>query len=315
MRQPNGINEDREVFGNMAARQQSDEFWQSLTVVAILLIVGRWPSDTQWRKPIALPHNNQGNSLMFRILSITITLATILSMSGCVLGPCGGGGNCNDCDGLAQNHLHCTPGDSFRAWRRSLTCSAGCGETYYDEWYSTPPDCVDPCPQMACAGGCGGACGGGCHDCGCSDGCGGACGGGGVGCGIRPLRAVTRLVTGLYGKRFCGACGYNFDDCCCGGSDAGYIEMGELPTGEYMDGGYIEGGPMMDGGFSSAPKRGTPMQRQVRRSPAYEQAMARQQSPRPQTNGTPERVVYPEDPNSNLYRQASRLPQRAATLR
>jgi hypothetical protein len=41
---------------------------------------------------------------------------------------------------------------------RSLTCGAGCGELYIDEWISDPPDACDPC-------GCHGEWnGGGCHE-------------------------------------------------------------------------------------------------------------------------------------------------------
>lgn len=160
---------------------------------------------------------------MFRYLFATLILAATLSMSGCVLGPCGGGGgNCNGCDGASCGSYAVGPLQSFRSWRRGLTCSSGCGEIYYDEWSSTPPDCVDPCPEFA-GDGCGrgrlGSRLGGCMDiCGCGDsGCLG-------GCGFQPLRRVASAVVGLYGKRFCGDCGYAVDDCGCGGGDpwAGY---------------------------------------------------------------------------------------------
>lgn len=40
----------------------------------------------------------------------------------------------------------------------AVTCNTGCGERYYDEWISDPPDCCDPCdncgnwtgPQPCC---------------------------------------------------------------------------------------------------------------------------------------------------------------------
>lgn len=150
---------------------------------------------------------------MFRYLLACLVLTATLSFSGCVLGPCGGG-NCHDCDGasLHGGPVMGGPGQAFRAWRKGLTCGSGCGEVYYDEWSSTPPDCVDPCPEFA-----GGNCGRVAPACGCGvRGCRG-------GCGIRPLRAVGRLVVGLYGKRFCGDCGHGVGSCNC---DDPYAQYG-----------------------------------------------------------------------------------------
>ena len=275
---------------------------------------------------------------MVRILSISIALAAVVSMSGCLMGPCGGGGHCNSCDGYVGPGMLHHPGDGFRHWRRSLTCGAGCGDTYYDEWYSTPPDCVDPCPQFDCGGGCGG-----CGHCGSVCGC-------GCGCelighhgdhGTRILNGLGALVAGLYGKRFCGACGYAYDDCGC---DGGYIGGEIIEDGGYIDGHIIEGGTVIEGPVMQGPtpavqgtsgtgncpdgncsignRPSTPMARRIRRSPAYEQAMARQQAAadlkaaQAQTERpTPERVVYPEEPNAKFYRQATRLPRNRSLRR
>jgi len=90
--------------------------------------------------------------------------------------------------------------------RRCATCGKGCGEIYWGEWISDPPDCCDPCdqcygcytgPHGACCLGpcqrllaalhgysycpkpdCGPACGGFCN----RGGCGSVCGCGGAGC-------------------------------------------------------------------------------------------------------------------------------------
>lgn len=121
----------------------------------------------------------------------------VIAMTGCASGP-----HCNDCNGYGSaGYMPTGPVDAVRQWRRSLTCGAGCGETYYDEWTSTPPDCVDPCPDF----GCGAAPL--CDACGTN--CGGSC------CGVRPVRAAARLVAAVYGKRFCNECGYDIDDCGC----------------------------------------------------------------------------------------------------
>lgn len=139
---------------------------------------------------------------MFRLILATSACFALCALSGCVSGP-----QCNDCNGFGnQGFIAHRPLDSMRQFRRSLTCGSGCGETYYDEWTSSPPDCCDPCPEF------------GYNDCGpgvglCGD-CGGHCGVHG-GCGIRPVRAAARLVKAVYGKRFCDGCGYDTGDCCC----------------------------------------------------------------------------------------------------
>jgi len=57
-------------------------------------------------------------------------------------------GNCNECGANGCESCAC-PSDcgilSFCRWNKS--CGKGCGEIYYGEWYSDPPDCCDPCDQ------------------------------------------------------------------------------------------------------------------------------------------------------------------------
>lgn len=243
---------------------------------------------------------------MFRFLLLTIAVAAVVSMPGCLLGPHGGCGQCNSCDSFVQGEtIHHSPLDSFRAWRRSLSCNSGCGETYWDEWYSTPPDCVDPCPTDCCETGF--------SDCGCT----GSCGCdlvGGYGPAVRPLHFVGAVVAGLYGKRFCGGCGYGYDECGCGD---GFIDGEIIEGGEYMEGTIIEGDASMipasprgnsgcatgNCAAASQPQRST-MARTNRRSPAYQQAMGRQQG-----SGTG-RSAQPRN-----YRQAARLPNGSTSMR
>lgn len=246
---------------------------------------------------------------MFRFLLLTIAVAAVVTMPGCLLGPHGGCGQCNSCDSYVQGEqIHHSPIDSFRAWRRSLSCNSGCGETYWDEWYSTPPDCIDPCPTDCCETGF--------VDCGCTGPCGCDLVGGGY--GVRPLHFVGSIVAGLYGKRFCGDCGYGYDECGCGG---GFIEGEVIDGGEYMEGTIIEGDasmiPAASRGSSgcatgncaaaSQPQRST-MARSNRRSPAFQQAMSRQQGSGSGNNAA-------RSNQSRGYRQATRLPNGPTSMR
>ena len=59
---------------------------------------------------------------------------------------CGQGGVCEDdcgqaCGGYGYGYGW-YPGKHLLAW---LTCGAGCGEVYVNEWYNDPPDSCDPC--------------------------------------------------------------------------------------------------------------------------------------------------------------------------
>ena len=42
------------------------------------------------------------------------------------------------------------PIDGLRQLRGRWACESGCGETYYGEWRSTPPDAQDPCCDQGC---------------------------------------------------------------------------------------------------------------------------------------------------------------------
>ena len=53
-----------------------------------------------------------------------------------VLGSCT---QCGSCGGSCEGHTPC------QAVKHSLTCGAGCGEIYWGEWTSDPPDECDPC--------------------------------------------------------------------------------------------------------------------------------------------------------------------------
>lgn len=54
--------------------------------------------------------------------------------------------HCDDCDGNYVRPLAYGPLQGLRNLRRQLTCGGGgCGEVYFGEWISTPPDCYDPC--------------------------------------------------------------------------------------------------------------------------------------------------------------------------
>jgi hypothetical protein len=239
---------------------------------------------------------------MFRFLLASTGLVALAALAGCCGGP-----QCYDCAGCgADGRIPCGPVDALRTWRRSLTCGAGCGETYYDEWTSTPPDCVDPCPQFA------GACDT-CND------CGGMCGVPG-GCGIRPVRAAARLVAALYGKRFCGECGYDVGDCCCGEA-SGYDSYGGGCGCASCGGGsemMMEDAPIMGsggcadgncGGMASARPTNTPVQmaRQQQRSRTHMVAQPNQMA-----GQTP--AMAPDQPRPH-YQQAQRIPPGTTAIR
>ena len=198
---------------------------------------------------------------MSRLLMASFAAVALISISGCM----GGHHHCHSCHGGQWGAMPAHPPgplDQIRAWRKSMLCGSGCGEVYFGEWLSNPPDCEDPCPEFA-----GGPCG--CRpapmtSCGC-----GACD---TCCPrIRPFRLIGRLVRGFYGKRYCDHCA---DDCECGG--------------EYMGGGVIEsdcgcssGETIHLGQYSEAAEKSLQRRRQARVSQA---------PPQPQ-NGAPRRMA------------------------
>jgi hypothetical protein len=164
---------------------------------------------------------------LFAVLSLV--LASALAC-GC-LAPCrfcdGCSGcevaNCNDCDG-APPPIPCTPWEHLCQARRSVVCGGGCGEVYYDEWFSNPPDCVDPC-----------------------DGCNNWVGG--DGCKCLPLSRFDGIFAGLWGQRFrcddtpdvlsCMVAGWcdicESDPCCCDGGSHGGEVYNETYAPEFDD--------------------------------------------------------------------------------
>jgi hypothetical protein len=224
---------------------------------------------------------------MFRLMIATTACLCLAALSGCMSGP-----QCNDCSGCGNaGYMASGPLDSLRMWRRSLTCGAGCGETYYDEWTSTPPDCVDPCPQFA-------------GDCGsevaaCPD-CGGHCGVRG-GCGIRPLQAVARVVKAVYGKRLCSSCGYESADCACG----------ETSVYDSYDSGC--GCASCNGGMADSQLSSSPVQAARQHQMAQRHRMAHPGSPMPRTGQMAQTQMMPA--TNSPVRQAQRIPEGPGSLR
>lgn len=241
---------------------------------------------------------------MYRLWIAGTACLFLAAMTGCAAGP-----HCNDCCGYSNaGYIPHGPLDAARHWRKSWTCGAGCGETYYGEWRSTPPDCVDPCPDFGC--GCGDAACGGCalghrriH---------------GDGCGIRPLRAAARLVVALYGKRFCapcGGCGETVEDCGC--DDVGSYESWEETPGPAGSPGCNCGGhASMTQGMSGMVSRssstgrtmttsGTPLQMARQKQRTASSQMVRNGVPTPSQMGTASMAPQP----GNGMRNAQRIPQ------
>ena len=186
--------------------------------------------------------------------ALALATIVLLASGGCCCGPCGGGMACgngcgsilpqpivypgsSDCEGCDSTLAWCRPAGGQGGWggscgscsshgspcggcgllnflRCRMTSCKGCGEMYYGEWMSDPPDCCDPCD--ACTGDFTG------HS--------GCCGPGLLG----------RFWLGLSGGRNCGgACG-------CGDCGGGCNNCG---GGHGMHGGQImHGGQMMHGG-------------------------------------------------------------------
>ena len=107
---------------------------------------------------------------MQRSLFLSTVCVAALMFSGCCCGPyggcgpvgcgiAGGGGgcttNCNDCDGTysTARPIVYGPLHFLTQMRKSLVCGGGCGEVYYGEWQSTPPDACGPCNGSQFVGG------------------------------------------------------------------------------------------------------------------------------------------------------------------
>lgn len=94
-------------------------------------------------------------------LSCLIVVAACLAQ-GCCCGPCGIGGG-QECGPLAANPvppacggcgecIHCRRWGALQAARNLILCHNGCGDLYYDEWYSDPAAPHDPCDYCYCPG-------------------------------------------------------------------------------------------------------------------------------------------------------------------
>lgn len=135
-----------------------------------------------------------------RIWIAIVGISVVLASGCCTPIGCGIGCNalegCFDCEGgFGPPRIPCGPLDGLRQAKRSLVCGRGCGEVYYGEWMSTPPDCCDPC-------------------------CGDQFVGGAVRC--TPLCwEPGALLRKLYGQRLCACCDSWGDACGCEGGDAG----------------------------------------------------------------------------------------------
>jgi len=64
---------------------------------------------------------------------------------GCDTGCCN---SCTPCGNGCVSGLDCLLAP-FAMLNRMFVCSGGCGEIYWDEWISDPPDCRDPCDPCA----------------------------------------------------------------------------------------------------------------------------------------------------------------------
>ncbi|MEM9413610.1 MAG: hypothetical protein AAGA30_21060 [Planctomycetota bacterium] len=154
-------------------------------------------------------------------------IAAALLMGGCCCGPmgsCGPGGcvtDCHDCEGGGVPMAY-GPLQHLNRMRKSLVCGGGCGEVYYGEWQSTPPDACDPCCDDQFVGGA-------------------------VPCQPFCWRpgAIFGFLTGIYGQRFCegsgtsaGTCGCGvFDNSCGGGCSSGCgCDSGVVSSGNYESG-------------------------------------------------------------------------------
>lgn len=107
--------------------------------------------------------------MFHRMLPACLLAAAVLAANGCCFpGPwmCHGGAVCDSCgiDDCAGGCGDCGSCDSCTScgsggvaacsgrygWpliRHGLTCGAGCGGVYWDEWINDPPDCCDPCDE------------------------------------------------------------------------------------------------------------------------------------------------------------------------
>ncbi len=87
---------------------------------------------------------------MFKYMMLCAVAAMAAMMTGCCGGPIGfatgPGSHCNYCDGAPTGpQIYRGPIARLAAAHKRTVCGNGCGEVYYGEWLSNPPDCCDPC--------------------------------------------------------------------------------------------------------------------------------------------------------------------------
>ncbi len=163
---------------------------------------------------------------MIRMTLLCLGLTTAMLATGCCgpmgCGPGMGVSACDDCAGcgVGGEYISNSPMEGLQRWRKGLTCGYGCGETYVDEWISTPPNCSDPC-------------------------CGDQFVGGAV--AAQPLTwQPGMLFGGLYGKRYCSG-DASSAPCACGVVECGGCGGGEVIVDSgYIDSGVIDGGHIQD---------------------------------------------------------------------
>lgn len=186
-----------------------------------------------------------------------IALGAVGLASGCCCQDMGGGCGDGGCGlgGCGRRPLFCRPyeqrmadstayecgtccktvgcGGGIKGWlRNQATGCKGCGDIYYGEWISDPPDCCDPC-----------------------DNCGGFSGSGGTCCKTSCLDRLSRIFNGY---RYCGgdcggSCGLPqiFGCRICGG--AGCDSCGGGYADEYVDGHESHGHEIHEGKPHPAP--------------------------------------------------------------
>lgn len=122
---------------------------------------------------------------------------------------CASGGGCGDCGDCGGKCAGYKPGHPLG---NLLGCTSGCGEVYWGEWMSDPPDYCDPCDDHGNWGGYG------------------CCG---YGCGFPILQHVFGSLHAALSGQCAGTCGA-CDSCAYAGSPV---------AGTYYDEAYVSGYP------------------------------------------------------------------------
>ena len=165
--------------------------------------------------------------LLLIVVGSVVSTGCLAPHRFCGDGPGCGIADCNHCDDCGPPPIPCTPWEHWRQSCGFLTCGSGCGDVYYDEWYSHPPDCQDPCDS-------------------CNQWV------GGDGCKCLPLSRFDGIFAGLRGQRFrCDTtCGFfdcmagfcdvcQSDPCGCGGHGASSHQAANYEGEVWSDGGDV----------------------------------------------------------------------------